>query len=71
MNTTNAAELTLRMAAVRGAFQHQRLAHQQRCLWAFYREHNLFKEAEDCRRLMIEHLRHACHQWRRNLGTSA
>jgi len=59
-----------RMATVREAFRQHRLAHEQRQLWSYYLEHNLFDQARDCRLVMIAHLRSACLQWRLTLGTA-
>lgn len=56
-----------RMTTVREAFRHRRLARQQRWLWLFYLEHNLFENARESRRSMMEHLRCASRQWRLNV----
>ena len=59
-----------RLATVREAARLHRLAHDRRCLWLFYLEHNLFDEARGARRQMLELLRSACRQWRLMLGTA-
>ncbi len=57
-----------RMTTVREAFRLRRLARQQRSLWMFYLEHNLFDEARSARQQTIDCLRNACQQWRLTLG---
>ncbi len=70
MTTMAPPVIAHRMTTVREAFHQQRLAHEQRHLWMFYLEHNLFDQARDSRLLMLGHLRSACQQWRLTLGTA-
>lgn len=70
MKTMTRPVVLERMATVREAFRLHRLARAHRGLWMFYMEHNLFDEARDSRLRMIGHLRGACRQWRRTLGTA-
>lgn len=70
MTTMTRPAVVQRMTTVREAFRQRRLAHEQRHLWSFYLEHNLFEQARDSRQLMIEHLRCACQHWRLTLGTA-
>lgn len=53
-----------KLQAVREAFRNRRLARGQRHLYSFYVEHNLLVQAVQSRTVMLDHLRHACRQWR-------
>ena len=63
-----APQTVQRMATVREAFRLSRQAKNQRRLWVFCMEHNLFDQARDARVLMLDLLRSACQQWRLTLA---
>jgi hypothetical protein len=57
-----------RTASVREVFRLRRLAQKQQGIWKSYVEQDRRGEAGTARRLMLEHLRGACEQWRLTLG---
>lgn len=59
-----------RMTAMREAFRLRQVAHVQRRLWLFYREHSMLEEARRARSAVLDNLARASSQVRILLGMS-